>query len=157
MYSSRGVHESVRVGFVPNPEPTRSHRVGRWTTRHRPPATSGRVGSGSGGQRLGRSKSEWVLTSRSSPNLRRKSPNLRRILPNLLWVFAGFVDFSLDLCDNHGIEARTTTSSPDLNENFHLIAGSSPFFTGSLPFFTGSSPNLLIFLRICVTTNGSKQ
>ena len=139
----RGIHGSVRVGFVPNPEPTRSHWVGGWTTRRRSPTTLGRVRSGSGGQRSGRLKSEWVSTSRSSLNLHRKSPNLHRISPNLCWIFVGSVDFSLDLCDNHGIEARKTTSSPNLNENFHLIVG--------------SSPDLLIFLQICVTTTGSKQ
>ena len=134
----RGVHESVRVGFMPIPKPTRSHRVGHWTTRCRPPTTSGQVGSGFGGQRSGRSKSEWVSTSRSSPNLHRKSLNLRRISRNLWCIFARSVDFFSDLCDNHDIEARKTTSSPDLNENFHLIAGSSPYlhwiFVGSVDF-----------------------
>ena len=163
---SRGVHGSVRVGFVPNPEPTRSHRVERWTTRRRPPVTSGRVGSGSGVQRSGRSKSTWVLPSRSSPEIAKFSPDLAessldlrricatttgskqerppqaqiwmktsisspdlrrssRIFAVLHWIFAESVDFSSDLCDNHGIEAKNTTSSPDLSENFHLIAGSN--------------------------------
>ena len=140
---SRGVHKSVWVGFVPNPKPTHSHRVRSWTTRRRPPAISGRVGSGSVGQWLGQSKMEWVSTSRSSPNLRQESLNLRWISPNLCCIFAKSVDFSLELCDNHDIEARKTTSSPDMNENFHLIIG--------------SSPDLLIFLRICVATTGSKQ
>ena len=155
----RGVHGSVWVGFVPNPEPTCSHWVGGWTTRRRSPTTLGRVRLGFGGQRSGRLKSEWVSTTRSSLNLHRKSPNLHRISPNLHWIcwfffgfmwqprdrskkdhlkpkferelpshhriFAGSVDFSSDLCDNHGIEAKNTTSSPDLSKNFHLIAGSN--------------------------------
>ena len=135
---TRGVHGSVRVGFVPNPELTRSHRVGSWTTRYRPLTISGRVGSSSGGQRSGRSKSEWVSTSRSSSNLRWKSLNLRRISPNLRCIFAGSVDFSSDLCDNHWIEARKTTSSPNLNENFHLIGGSSLDLHRICWFFFGS-------------------
>ena len=45
----RAVHGSVRVGFVPNPEPTRRNRVKCLTTRCRPSTTSGRVGSVSGG------------------------------------------------------------------------------------------------------------
>ena len=155
----RGIHGSVRIGFVPNPEPTRSHWVGGWTTSRRSPKTLGRVRLGSGGQRSGRLKSEWVSTTRSSLNLHRKSPNLHRISPNLHWIcwfffgfmwqprdqskkdhlkpkferelpfhrriFAGSVDLSSDLCDNHRIEAKNTTSSPDLSENFHLIAGSN--------------------------------
>ena len=156
---SRGVHRSVRVEFVPNPEPTHSHRVRSWTTRCRLPAISGRVGSGSVGQRLGQSKLEWVSTSRSLPNLRQESLNLRWISPNLCCIFAKSVDFSLELCDNHDIEARKTTSSPDMNENFHLIIGSSSYlhwiFAGSVDFSsdpcgnhgieaknTTSSPNL---------------
>ena len=43
----RGVHRSVRVGFVPNPDSTRSSRVGENQTRNRPPITTGRVGSDS--------------------------------------------------------------------------------------------------------------
>ena len=69
----RGVHGSVRVEFVSNPEPTCSHRVKRWTTRRRPPATSGR------------SKSERVLTSRSSPEITESSLDLRWIC----WFFFG--------------------------------------------------------------------
>ena len=34
---SRAVHGSVRVGFVPNPEPTRRNRVTKKCTRRRPP------------------------------------------------------------------------------------------------------------------------
>ena len=156
---SRGVHKSVWVGFVPNPKPTHSHRVRSWTTRRRPPAISGRVGSSSVGQWLGQSKMEWVSTSRSSPNLRQESLNLRWISPNLCCIFAKSVDFSLELCDNQDIEARKTTSSPDMNENFHLIIGSSSYlhwiFAGSVDFSsdlcgnhgieaknTTSSPNL---------------
>ena len=43
----RGVHGSVRVGFVPNPDSTRSGRVGENQTRNRPLITTGRVGSDS--------------------------------------------------------------------------------------------------------------
>ena len=43
----RGVHGSSRVGFVPNPDSTRSGRVGENQTRNRPPITTGRVGSDS--------------------------------------------------------------------------------------------------------------
>ena len=104
--------------------------------------------------RVGRSRSEF-----QPPNLRRKSLNLHWISPNLCCIFARSVDFSSDLCDNHDIKARKTTSSLDLNENFHLIAGSSPYlhwiFAGSVDFSsdlcdnhgieaknTTSSPNL---------------
>ena len=86
-------------------------------------------------------------------------PNLRRIFTRNCQIFAGSVDFSSDLCDNHEIEARKTTSSLDLNENFHLIAGSLPYlhwiFAGFVDFSsdlcdnhgieaknTTSSPNL---------------
>ena len=76
--------------------------------------------------RVGRSRSEFY------------PPDLRRIIVGNRQIFAGSVDFSSDLCNNHGIEARKTTSSPDLNENFHLIAGSSPYlhwiFVGSVDF-----------------------
>ena len=34
---TRVVHGSVRVGFVPNPEPTRRNRVAKKCTRRRPP------------------------------------------------------------------------------------------------------------------------
>ena len=43
----RGVHGSGRVGFVPNPDSTRSGRVGENQTRNGPPITTGRVGSDS--------------------------------------------------------------------------------------------------------------
>ena len=48
---SRAVHGSVRVGFVPNPQPTRSDRVEKFQTRRRPRKATGRVGSDSGGRR----------------------------------------------------------------------------------------------------------
>ena len=71
-------------------------------------------------------------------DLLRKSLNPRRISPILCCILAGFVDFSSNLCDNHDIEARKTTSSLDLNENFHLIAGSLPYlhwiFAGFVDF-----------------------
>ena len=106
--------------------------------RRRSLTTTGRVGSGSSGQQSGRSKSEWVSTSKSLLNLHRISPNLRWISSNLRWIFIGSVDFSSDLCDNHKIEARKTTLSLDLNENIHLIAGSSLYlhwiFAGSVDF-----------------------
>ena len=40
-------------------------------------------------------------------------------------LVSGSVDFSSDLCDNHEIEAKNTTSRPNLSENFYLIAGSN--------------------------------
>ena len=103
---------------------------------------------------VGRSQSEFQPL-----DLRQKSLNLCQISPNLCCIFTGSVDFSSDLCDNYDIEARKTNSSPDLNENFHLIAGSSPYlhwiFAGSVDFSsylcdnhgieaknTTSSPNL---------------
>ena len=43
--STRGVHGSGRVRFVPNPDSTRSGRVEENQTRNRPPITTGRVGS----------------------------------------------------------------------------------------------------------------
>ena len=42
----RAVHGSVRVGFVPNPQPTRSDRVEKFQTRHWPRKATDRVGSG---------------------------------------------------------------------------------------------------------------
>ena len=41
---ARPVHGSVRVGFVPNPEPTRPDRVGKLSTRRRPSEKSVRMG-----------------------------------------------------------------------------------------------------------------
>ena len=117
-FVSKGVYGSIWVGFVPNSESIHSHRVGGWTTCCWLRTTLGQVGSVSDEQRSCRSKSEWVSTSRSLLNHRQISLNLR-------WIFAGSVDFSLDLCDNHGIEAKNTTSSLDLSENFHLITRSS--------------------------------
>ena len=147
---SRGVHRSVRVEFVPNPEPTHSHRVRSWTTRCRLPAISGRVGSGSVGQRLGQSKLEWVSTSRSLPNLRQESLNLRWISPNLCCIFAKSVDFSLELCDNHDIEARKTTQA-------QIWMRTSISSSDLRHIFIGSLPDLLIFLQIRVATTGLKQ
>lgn len=55
---TKGVHGSAWVGFVPNPKPICSHRVGGLTTRRRPRTTSIRVRLVSSGQRLGSSKLE---------------------------------------------------------------------------------------------------
>ena len=41
---TRGVHGSVRVGFVPNPRPTRPSRVPISQTRRRPVRKSDRIG-----------------------------------------------------------------------------------------------------------------
>ena len=68
--------------------------------------------------------------------------DLCRIFVENRQIFTGsrriFVGSSPNLCDNHEIEARKTTSSPDLNKNFHLIVGSSPYlhwiFAGSVDF-----------------------
>ena len=68
--------------------------------------------------------------------------DLCRIFAENRQIFIGsrriFVGSSPDLCHNHEIEARKTTSSPDLNENFHLIIRSSPYlhwiFAGSVDF-----------------------
>ena len=42
----KAVHGSVRVGFVPNPEPTRPDRLARNSTRRRPAWLIGSGGSG---------------------------------------------------------------------------------------------------------------
>ena len=44
-----------RVGFVPNPDSTRSDRVEQKHTRNQPPTTTGRIGRAQGGERSGRS------------------------------------------------------------------------------------------------------
>ena len=57
--------------------------------------------------------------------------DLCRIFAENRQIFTGsrqiFVGSSPNLYDNHEIEARKTTLSPDLNENFHLIVRSSPY------------------------------
>ena len=49
MVVDRGVHGSGRVGFVPDPEPTRIFRVGKIRNRNRPVLMVGSFGSGSSG------------------------------------------------------------------------------------------------------------
>ena len=57
--------------------------------------------------------------------------DLCRIFAENRQIFTGscqiFVGSSPNLYDNHEIEARKTTLSPNLNENFHLIVRSSPY------------------------------
>ena len=40
---TRGVHRSVRVGFVPNPKPIQFHSVADRRTNHRPILPTGRI------------------------------------------------------------------------------------------------------------------
>ena len=46
IFTTRGVHGSVRVGFVPNPDSTRMWRVNKKLTRNRPGDLVGFFGSG---------------------------------------------------------------------------------------------------------------
>jgi len=58
----RAVHGSVRVRFVPNPEPTRPDRVSKTWTRSRPAEGSGsggRMSSGSSRVLVGFRLCEW--------------------------------------------------------------------------------------------------
>ena len=55
IYIIKAIHESVRVGFVPNSEPTRQNRVGKKCTRCRPAGVIGSDGS----------DHQWVAAGRS--------------------------------------------------------------------------------------------
>ena len=84
----RGVHGSVRVRFVPNPQPTQPSRVTNIQTRRRPVRESGRIGRffiGSGRVSVG------VRFGQNSPNLAENWADLveiRRIWPKtgLVWL-----------------------------------------------------------------------
>ena len=138
LYDLTGVHGSVRVGFVPNPELTRSYLVGGWMTRHRLLTTSDWAPMDNG--QVGQSWSKFQPL-----DLCQVFTKNRQIFTKSRRIISGSVDFSLDLCDNHEIEARKTTSSLDLNKNFHLIAGSSPYlhwiFTRSVDFSSNLCDN----------------
>lgn len=119
---SRGVHGSVRVGFMPNPRPTRWHRVSDEKTRRRPWKPTGQVGSDPVGRRSGRSKlkiccqrfksaattcflagssPDLSKTTRSEQNNTISSPDLRkthRILAKNYQIFVGFEKNAPDLC-----------------------------------------------------------
>ena len=69
------VHGSVRVGFVPNPEPTRPDRVGKLSTRRRPSEKSVRTGwninerrSGSVGVEIWKIKKFRLENDENRPN-----------------------------------------------------------------------------------------
>ena len=138
LYDLTGVYGSVRVGFVPNPESTCSYLVGGWMTRHWLLTTSDRAPMDNG--RVGQSWSKFQPL-----DLCQVFTENRQIFTKSRRIFSESVDFSLDLCDNHGIEARKTTSSPNLNKNFHLIAESSPYlhriFTRSVNFSSNLCDN----------------
>ena len=119
---TRGVHGSVQVGFMPNPQPTRFHRVNDWTTRRRPQTTSGRVGLDSGGQRLGRSASYWQSITGFSPDRSWKSTHQTQIwakITDLSKNRSKNITWSSDLSENLSL-------SPDLSENRSTSTKSSP-------------------------------
>ena len=83
MISSRGVHESVQVGFVPNPDSTQMRRVDEKLTRNRPGDLVGFFGSGFIGFRLirvGLRFYHWGRNLAGSDEIRPKSDQIRRNL-----------------------------------------------------------------------------
>jgi len=96
------------------------HGSGLCPTRNRPAHIRWKVEQPTANRRQPR-----VESDRSPVDNGRVSRSQSEFQPlDLRRIFARSVDFSLNLCYNHRIEAKTTTSSPDLSENFHLIAGS---------------------------------
>ena len=138
----RGVHGSVRVGFMPNPQPTRFHRVNGWTTRRRPQTTSGRVGSDSGGQRSGRSASHRQSITGFSPIVTGFSPDRSWKSTHQTQIWAKITDLSKN-------RSKNITWSSDLSEKFISIAGSKwkskhkhQIFAGSKLKITTLNPDL---------------
>ena len=77
----RGVHGSGRVGFGPNPDPTRRSRVEGGGTRNRPPASLGRVGFGFGWCSGGSVGVESRRILQTSPESARILPESARMSP----------------------------------------------------------------------------
>ena len=105
-WSIRGVHGSVRVGFVPNPELTRRHRVSGNKIRRRPQTPTGQVRSVLFDRRSDRLKSTMMLP---------KIPFWRRLYfsPDLRWICAKItrskqknIKLSPDFCKSHEIWAK---------------------------------------------------
>ena len=118
----RGVHESIRVGFMPNPRPTRWHQVSDEKTHYRLQKPTGLVGSDQVGRQSGRlklkiccqrfklaattsflagSSSDLSKTTRSKQNNTMSLPDLRkthRILAKNYHIFVGFEKNAPDLC-----------------------------------------------------------
>ena len=83
MISSRGVHESVQVRFVPNPDSTRMRRVDEKLTRNRPGDLVGFFGSGFIGFgliRVGLRFYHWGRNLAGSDKIRPKSDQIRQDL-----------------------------------------------------------------------------
>ena len=146
----RGVHRSVQVRFMPNPWPTRWHRVSDEKTRRRPQKPTGQVRSDPVGRRSGRSKlkicyrrfksvaTTWFF-SRISPDLSKTTRSeqnntislldlrkTHRILAKNYQIFVGFEKNSPNLCR---IWAKPSKLWLDLSKNKEIWAKVSMFLS----------------------------
>ena len=102
----RGVHGSVQVGFVPNPKPTRWHRVSSKKTCYQPQTPTGQVGSMLFHRRLNRLKPTMMLPEIPFDGDLYFSPNLHRICAKITRSKQKNIKSSPDFCKTHEIWAK---------------------------------------------------
>ena len=133
---SRPVHGSVRVGFVPNPEPTQPDQVGKLSTHRRPSEKSIRMGWNINKQRSGsvgveiqkikkirlendENRSNPLSFFRKQPRSRLDLAKSRRIQPRT----------QLDLAKSRRIQSRSSQKTSQNSPELSNMPGSG-FLTG---------------------------